>query len=50
MGDGKLRGLSTLHRTGNMSIDYGLLQNELIWAGVVGMTGLEVSSLLGLSL
>ncbi|XP_018016614.1 uncharacterized protein LOC108673320 [Hyalella azteca] len=43
VGDGSVRGLGTIHRTGNMSLDYGLLDNELIVAGEVGLTGLEVT-------
>lgn len=42
IGDGTLIGLSTLHRTGNMSLEYGLLDNELIWAGLAGFIGLRV--------
>lgn len=42
LGDGKLTGLSTVHRSGNMTLSYGLLQNELIVEGEVGMIGLKL--------
>ncbi|KAF2362497.1 Rapamycin-insensitive companion of mTOR domain 4 [Trinorchestia longiramus] len=43
VGNGDVRGLSTIHRTGNMSLQYGLLENEIIIAGEVGLTGLQVT-------
>lgn len=42
-GPGKLFGLSTVHRAGNMSLIYVGEESEVMWKGEVGLIDLEVS-------
>ncbi|XP_045104307.1 uncharacterized protein LOC123499836 isoform X2 [Portunus trituberculatus] len=49
-GPGKLAGLSTVHRAGNMLLLYVGEQDEVVWQGEVGLIDLQVDYRMGLSL
>jgi len=42
-GDGLASGLATLHRTGNVTLDVGVLHGEISLKAMLGLTGLKVS-------
>ncbi|XP_063866722.1 uncharacterized protein LOC135103835 isoform X1 [Scylla paramamosain] len=50
VGPGKLSGLSTVHRAGDMTLLYVGEQDEAVWQGEVGLTDLQVDYRLRLSL
>ena len=41
-GPGKLAGLSTVHRAGDMTLLYVGEQDEVVWQGEVGLIDLQV--------
>merc|ERR1719376_1987669 len=43
VGEGAASGLATLHRTGNVTLDYGVLQGEISLKSLLGLTGVQVS-------
>ncbi|KAK8733727.1 hypothetical protein OTU49_006454, partial [Cherax quadricarinatus] len=40
--EGRLQGLSTIHRAGNMTLQYVGVEDEVIWGGEVGLIDLQV--------